>query len=347
MSRELARIAIASVALFLALHACSGSRGPSGPPPPPVVASVDLSPGSAELETGNTVTLTATPRAADGAPLDRAVTWTTSDEAVATVGPTGVVTARGPGTAEVTATAESAHGTATIRVLVAVAAVDVESPAQGMIVGGMVQLQATPRAADGGALDRTVTWESSDEAVATVDGNGLVKGVAPGQVVITASAGAAAGDLVPAEASGTVSLVVTIDWGAFDGNWVGMWTNATFGSMGAITATLSTDVAALEATLLLDVDGPVFGEQDPMPFTVVAPLGPTSIEVDFDAPQHGPIRFTLMPGDFSVSSVNVPADGIDAWDYAGTNTEAAHTADFTVHFTGGGTAVGTVNVLKQ
>lgn len=356
MSRGLDRIPIAPVTLILAwaaLSTCSGSgysdspSGPPSPPPPAAVASVDVTPASADLEPGDTIELDAVPRAADGTALDRDVTWSSSEETVATVDSEGVVTAEAAGTAEITATSEDASGSASIRVLVPVASVDVESPAEGLVVGGTVQLDATARAADGSALDRIVEWSSSDEAVATVDVDGLVTGVGAGEVVITATAGAAAGDLAPAQASGTVSLVVTIDWEAFEGNWVGQWTNTTFGSTGAITATLTIDVATLEATLLLDVDGFVFGTQDPMPFTVVSPLGPTRIEVDHDAPLHGPVRLTLEPGDFDVSSVNVPADGIDAWTYTGTNTETSHTGTFTVDFSGGGGASGTVNVQKQ
>lgn len=339
---------------FLALliaAACGGkTSGPTGngnPPASQPVTSVEVSPTQSDLDVGETVALTAVPRSADGTALDRTVTWESSDEAVATVDADGVVTGRGSGTAEIAATSEDVRGTAAVRVSVPVASVDVESPAQGLAVNSTVQLQATARAADGSALDRTISWTSSDQAVAKVDANGLVSGVGPGQVVITATAGGPSGDLVPATVSGTVHLVVTIDWTAYDGNWVGSWTNTTFGSTGAITATLTIDEASLQATLLLDVDGPVFGTQDPMPFTVVAPLGPTSIHVDYNAPQHGPIQFDLEPGDFHVVSVDVPAGGIDAWEYDGTDTETSHTATFTVHFTGGGSATGTVAVQKQ
>lgn len=354
MSAGFHRIVVAPAALALvwaAVSTCSGSSSsdsPSGPPsPPPAVASVDVTPVSADLEPGDTVDLNAVPRAADGSALDRDVNWSSSDEDVATVDSEGVVTAEAAGSANITATSENASGTASIRVFVPVASVDVETPAQGLIVGGTVQLTATARAADGTALDRTLEWSSSDEAVATVDGSGLVTALAPGEVEITATASGAAGSLVAAEASGSVSLVVTIDWKAFEGNWLGQWTNTTFGSTGAITATLSIDMATLEATLLLDVDGPVFGTQDPMPFTVVSPLGSTSITVDYDAPLHGPVRLTLEPGDFTVSSVIVPAGGIEAWSYTGTNTPASHTASFTVDFSGGGSANGTVSVQKQ
>ena len=335
---------------WTALHACSGGSGPAdpGPPPGPTVATVEVTPAAVDLETGDTATLTAVPRAADGTALNVAVTWSSSNEAAATVSPTGVVTGRGTGEAEIRATAQGITGTADVAVVAAVATVDVASPAQGVAVGNTVQLTATPRAGDGAALARAVTWASSDESVAMVDANGLVTAVAPGEVEITASAGVAAiGDLVPAAATGSVTLLVTIDWSAFEGNWVGQWVNTSFGSTGAITATLTMDLATLEAILLIDVDGTVLGAPDPMPTTIVAPIGSTSIEVDYDAPLHGPIRLTLVPGAFDVASVTVPAQGIGAWTYTGTNTDTTHTATFTVTFSGGGGAQGTVNVQKQ
>jgi uncharacterized protein YjdB len=72
---------------------------------------------------------------------------------------------------------------------------------------------ATPRDADGAALpDRTVTWQSSNPLVASVDGNGMIAAVAPGTDVITATSEgvAAQGTLtvmpVPAIPVATVSV---------------------------------------------------------------------------------------------------------------------------------------------
>src|SRR4029077_7741633 len=54
--------------------------------------------------------------------------------------------------------------------------------------GQTVQLSATPKDASGGALSgRTVTWATSNAAVASVSGSGLVTGVAAGTATITAT----------------------------------------------------------------------------------------------------------------------------------------------------------------
>lgn len=54
-----------------------------------------------------------------------------------------------------------------------------------MKVGDELQLSAT--IAPDTVLNKNVTWESSDETLATVDKNGLVKAIKNGTVEITAT----------------------------------------------------------------------------------------------------------------------------------------------------------------
>ncbi len=79
------------------------------------VATVTLSPAIANLVTGTAQQLTATLRDGSGSALaDRAITWTTSNAAVATVSSTGLVTTIGSGTATITAASEGKSGTSVI-----------------------------------------------------------------------------------------------------------------------------------------------------------------------------------------------------------------------------------------
>src|SRR5438309_1769089 len=136
------------------------------------VASVAVSPATASLSVGQTAQLTATPKDANGNPLiGRAVTWSTTNGSVATVSATGLVTAAGAGSATITATSEGKSGTASLT------------------VGQTVQLTATPKDANGNALTgRTITWSSSDNTIATVNGSGVVTGAGSGgPVTITAT----------------------------------------------------------------------------------------------------------------------------------------------------------------
>jgi len=172
------------------------------------VASVDVTPPSASVQAGQTVQLTATPRDAGGTPLSgRTVTWSSSNTAVATVSNSGLVSGVTPGTATITATSEGKSGTSSVTVTnVPVATVDVTPPSASVQAGQTVQLTGTPRDAGGNPLSgRTVTWSSSNTAVATVSNSGLVSGVTPGSITISATSEGK---------SGTAAITVTSSGGA-------------------------------------------------------------------------------------------------------------------------------------
>ena len=159
---------------------------------PPPVASVVIAPGDAEIEVGETVQLSATTRDAQGDELmGRTVTWSSGNTAVATVSGAGLVEGAGAGTTQITAASEGVD--ASVDVVVNAAVVPVSSITISPIdpsadVGGTVQLTAAVRDAESNLLtDRTVTWSSGNTAVATVDGDGLVSGVAAGTTTITAA----------------------------------------------------------------------------------------------------------------------------------------------------------------
>ena len=127
LSLRLERLRAARVvgALLLALApaACDWLTEPD-----PVPASIRLSEPSLSLADGGSDTLTATVLDRSGKPLDRPVQWSSSDTAVVAVDTAGVLQARAPGTATVTASYERPGGTA----LAASAAVTV-SPSAGAV----------------------------------------------------------------------------------------------------------------------------------------------------------------------------------------------------------------------
>src|SRR5690348_11025216 len=178
-----------------ALTAVSGSHSVcnfalSGSAPPAPVASVTLSPASATVNEGQSLQLTATLRDANGNVLvGRSITWSSSTSSAATVNGTGLVTGVVAGSTTITATSEGQSGTSAITVVhMPVASVTV-TPASGTVsAGSSLQLTATPKDANGNPLvGRTVTWQSSNTAAATVSGSGLVTGVAAGSATITAT----------------------------------------------------------------------------------------------------------------------------------------------------------------
>jgi uncharacterized protein YjdB len=140
------------------------------------VATVAVSPLSANVTTGATQPLTAITKDANNNTLTgRIVTWSTSSTAIATVSTAGVVTGVAPGTATITATSEGKTGTATIFVLqVPVGSVTV-TPSPASVVGTQtVQLTATVKDQNGVVVtDRAVSWSTNNSSIATVSPTGL------------------------------------------------------------------------------------------------------------------------------------------------------------------------------
>lgn len=157
------------------------------------VAAVSVSPPSATLDVGATLQFHATVTAADGTALpERPVIWATDAPGVASIDRTGRLTAVSVGTATVRATAEGVTGTATVTVQtpspVPVATVVVQPATLDLKPGDTGTLTAETRASDGTVLTgRTVSWTTSNAAVATVDGTGKVMAVADGTATITAT----------------------------------------------------------------------------------------------------------------------------------------------------------------
>ena len=154
------------------------------------VATVTVSLAASSVTAGGTTQATATTRDANGNVLTgRAIAWSSSNTAVATVSAAGLVTAVTPGSANIVATSEGKSGQAAVTVLaVPVATVSVSLGAGSLTVGSTTQATATTRDANGNVLTgRTVTWSSGNSAVATVSSSGLVTAAAAGSANIVAT----------------------------------------------------------------------------------------------------------------------------------------------------------------
>ncbi len=156
------------------------------------VDSVLIEPDPLELFAGDTKIAVATAYNDAGEPIDASeAVWTVADEMVATVDTQGVVKALAPGQTQLIANIEGVEESAAIEVRRSpVDRVEI-SPAQPTApVGGSVQLEATGYDGDGNTLsDRPIEWTSGDETVATVDADGLVRGMAAGSATIRAEMG--------------------------------------------------------------------------------------------------------------------------------------------------------------
>lgn len=116
------------------------------------------------------------------------VTWTSSDATIADVsgsGTTAMVTARAPGRATIRARTGDLLLEISVGVL-AVRSITIAPQAVSVIAGGQLQLNATVDAEAGALLD--LRWLSDNPSIASVNTQGIVTGVAPGNTIIRANA---------------------------------------------------------------------------------------------------------------------------------------------------------------
>jgi uncharacterized protein YjdB len=177
--------------LTVFISACTGDKATA----PDVVGSISISNATNSLQYGQTVQLTASVRSSSGNSLTgRTVTWSSSNDAVATVSSSGLVTAgavRG-GTAEtvtITATSEGKSASSSLSVApIPVATVSNSLAEIAVYVGQTVQLGATAKDLTGAVVTgRAITWSSSSAAIATISAQGLVTAVRPGTTLIVSS----------------------------------------------------------------------------------------------------------------------------------------------------------------
>ena len=144
------------------------------------VTDVSLNKTSTKLIVGSSETLTATITPTNA--TNKNVTWKTSNADVATVAD-GTVTAVGPGTATITVTSvDGPSATCTVTVIQPTTGVTLNKTNTTLAVGSTEMLTATVYPPN--ATDKSVTWTTSNAAVATV-ADGVVTGVAPGTATIT------------------------------------------------------------------------------------------------------------------------------------------------------------------
>ena len=117
-------------------------------------------------------------------PVKQKVSYSVSDETIATVDENGILTGHAEGTATVTATLPGgASSTQTLTVIPLIEDICIGVPYSMKVkIGGSKQLTASAIPA---SSPEKLIWTSSDPSIATVDQNGLVQGIQAGYVTIT------------------------------------------------------------------------------------------------------------------------------------------------------------------
>ena len=141
---------------------------------------------AATLETGETLALKATVLPENAG--NKAITWSSSAENVASVDENGLVTAKAAGEAVITVVTADGYKEASCTVtvtapVVPVTKVTLNKSELALEVGGAEKLSATIEPGD--ATDKSISWKSSDESVAVVDKNGVVTALKAGTTTVT------------------------------------------------------------------------------------------------------------------------------------------------------------------
>ncbi len=172
----------------IVLAGCSeGSK--SGTGPPPVTYSIAITAPDSTLMVGQTSQLAAMLTRSDGLPVGSAtIAWNSSDNSIATLDASGLLSAKAAGSVTVTATANGASAKTGIRVLSSPRDNAAKIIAESVYVGQTIDLRAylldngTPAFMDG------TTWTSADPTVGTVDA-GVFTALKRGLSTVTATRG--------------------------------------------------------------------------------------------------------------------------------------------------------------
>ena len=165
-----------------------GGDSPNDKPATVQVTGITLDKTTLTLVEGESVTLVSTVKP-DNA-TNKAVTWTSSNESVATVDSDGKVTGVKAGTATIIAATQDGGKTAACTVTVNALTVLVT----GITLDASLALEEgksvtlIPTVKPDNVSDKGVVWTSSDESVATVDQNGKVTAKAKGTATIKVTA---------------------------------------------------------------------------------------------------------------------------------------------------------------
>ncbi|WP_207385576.1 Ig-like domain-containing protein, partial [Legionella gratiana] len=177
------------------------------------LVSIAVTPTNPSIAKGTTQQFTATGTFSDSSTLNltSSVTWSSSNTSTATIsnaaGSNGIATGVASGTTAITAALGSVSGTTNLAVTNAtLVSIEITPPNPQIAKGSTQQFTATGTYSDSSTqnLTSSVTWTSSDTAIATISNvsgsNGQATGASSGTTTITATSGSV---------SGSASLAVT------------------------------------------------------------------------------------------------------------------------------------------
>lgn len=177
-------LVMAASLLLPLLPGCGGSSTDT-------VASVNVTPTTSSVSVNGQQQFTATALDSNGVTVTgQTFTWTSSSPSFATISTAGIATGVAPGSSQITALTAGITSTAvTITVSPSIASVSISPMTATIKVGQTQQFTASAVDANGNTVSQAAfSWHNSFGGVASINGTGLATGIAPGTVMITASA---------------------------------------------------------------------------------------------------------------------------------------------------------------
>lgn len=148
------------------------------------VTGIEMDKNSVEIYNGETVQLKADIESEGSGKV--LAEWSSTDENVASVDESGLVTGIGYGEAEIVASAGGKFAYCSVKVKGAkVETLDLSEKEIVIVKGDVFELKAIVEPSE--AVADKVEWKSSDPTIAEVDGNGKVTGISAGKATVTAS----------------------------------------------------------------------------------------------------------------------------------------------------------------
>lgn len=184
------------------LTACGGGAGSQSNDPPPVtLLTIQVTGPNGTLVAGQSQQMTATGGFSDKTrqDLSNSATWASSDNSVATVSSSGMLTAKAAGSCSITASKGGVSGSFQLTVKPALVSIAITPASITIAPKTTQQFAATGTFSDGSKQDLTasVSWSSSNTATATIGSsagtNGLALAVAAGNTTITATSNSISG----------------------------------------------------------------------------------------------------------------------------------------------------------
>jgi len=178
------------------------------------VTGVSVSPSSVSLTIGQITNLNKMV-STDGDGVDNSVVWSTSDSNIVSVDENGTITAKAKGNATITCTtkgkkSDGSYASAICSVVVNepvhyVTGIAFDTTSATLVTGGSMKLAAIVTT-DGGGVDTTVSYKTSDGNIASVEADGTVTAKSVGTVTITATSNGKKSDGNAASASCVITI---------------------------------------------------------------------------------------------------------------------------------------------